>query len=140
MTSTRSAIATALPSNRRGFLSQLAMLPLVGGGLNLIGSPTAVAEPVTPDVIEAYKTWLALEFRFLTWQMADDPFFIESYRNCHAADADRKTRSESISAYEWCVGDSARRHDEPYTRAALVLSAVGCDWRDHEGIFKLRRA
>lgn len=41
---------------RRGFLGQLATLPLIGGGITLIGQPTAAAVLVTPDLVEAYKT------------------------------------------------------------------------------------
>jgi hypothetical protein len=47
---------------RRGFLAQLVKLPLIGGGLSLIGQPQAVAEPVTPGLLEAYRSWLVMEF------------------------------------------------------------------------------
>lgn len=140
--STVSANATALPAfhpavghpmPRRGFLARLAALPLVGGSVALIGQPSSVAGQATPEMIEAYKTWLALELRFLTWRMAEDPYFLRSYRL--DARADRKERSDTILGYEWYVGDSGKAHDDPYQHAALVMSAVGCDWRDHEGVF-----
>ena len=35
-------------ADRRSFLRQLASLPLIGGGVTLIGKPTAAAVPVTP--------------------------------------------------------------------------------------------
>ena len=127
---------------RRAFLRQLVTLPLIGGGVSLIGQPTAVAEPVTMQLLEAYKTWLGLERRFLVHQMADDPVFIRNYQNCFPADADRKTRGDHIGSFEWYVGNSSSRHHDPapYTRAALVLSAVGCDWRDHDDIFAFGEA
>ncbi len=41
------------PSDRRGFLRGLATLPLIGGGVTLIGNPTrAAAEPVTEDLLQ----------------------------------------------------------------------------------------
>lgn len=145
MTSISSAADTGLPSAipalsrslpRRSFLSGLTRLSLIGGSVALLGQPSAVAEPVTPELIEAYKTWLALEHRFLSWQMAADPFFIETYR---LKDDDQVARSKKIGGYEWYVGDSAKDHDNAYSHAALVMSAVGCDWRDHEKIFNFKR-
>jgi len=35
-------------TERRGFLRALAGLPLIGGGVTLVGAPTAVAEPADP--------------------------------------------------------------------------------------------
>ena len=87
MTTTASAAATGLPASihalhdpmpRRGFLAGLAKLPLIGGSVALIGQPKAVAGQATPEMIEAYKTWLALELRFLGWRMADDPYFLQA--------------------------------------------------------------
>jgi hypothetical protein len=120
--------------HRRGFLRSLAALPLIGGSVALIGSPTAAAVATTPDMIEAYKTWLNMELRFLAWEMAGDPTFIERYRHDPAVDGDRVQLSDRIGRSLMFVGDSGHYHfDEagtaPSTRAALVLSAVGCDWR-----------
>jgi hypothetical protein len=120
--------------HRRGFLRSLAALPLIGGSVALIGSPTSAAVPTTPDMIEAYKTWLAMESRFLTWEMAGDPIFVERYRHDPTTDGDRRQLAERIGRSLAFVGDSGRYHVDdaskaPSTRAALVLSAVGCDWR-----------
>lgn len=52
------AAATGLPSSRRGFLRGLTRLPLIGGGVALIGAPTAVAEPLTPALLDSYEAWL----------------------------------------------------------------------------------
>ena len=149
MSKIASAAATGLPAAipssahatpRRRFLAGLATLPLIGGSVALVGRPRAVAEPVTPALIEAYKTWLSTEHNALTWDMAADPVFVQQYRNCYAADADHETRRKWIKSYEWFVGDSHHDHDDPYKRAALVMSAVGCDWRDHEGAFNFGSA
>jgi hypothetical protein len=48
---------------RRGFLRQLCGLPLIGGGLSLIGAPTATAEPGTPEMLSVDKLWLHFEHR-----------------------------------------------------------------------------
>lgn len=56
------ANAPGLPA-RRGFLRGLVTLPLIGGGLTLIGQPTAAAVPVTDALHERYFTWLAHEHR-----------------------------------------------------------------------------
>ena len=47
---------------RRTFLRGLASLPLIGGGVTLIGNPTAAAVPVTPALLERYSEWLAIEY------------------------------------------------------------------------------
>ena len=127
------AAAPGLPTARRTFLRQLCGLPLIGGGLTLIGAPSAVAEPVTYDLMEAYKTWLHYEQRFLCWEMAADPVCIERYRPFDGRD-DRIGRSRAMESQYSYIGKSGSYHGprapEPSTRAALVLSAVGCDWRE----------
>lgn len=50
---------------RRGFLRGLALLPLIGGSVNLIGNPTAAAEPITPGMLATYAAWLHYEHRSL---------------------------------------------------------------------------
>jgi hypothetical protein len=114
---------------RRGFLRGLASLPLIGGSAALIGQPTAVAQPVTPDLLEAYKAFLHFEYRFLTWEMADDPACLARYR---LAGASRIERSDVIANNIWEIfGDSARMYGRgsATSRAALVLGAIDCDWR-----------
>ena len=49
----------------RAFLRGLAALPLIGGGVTLIGNPTRAAEPVTSDLLDAYNEWLFYERRML---------------------------------------------------------------------------
>ena len=48
---------------RRSFLRGLASLPLIGGGVTLIGNPTAAAVPVTDALHARYTAWLAHEHR-----------------------------------------------------------------------------
>jgi hypothetical protein len=45
----------------RGLLRGLRALPLIGGGLKLIGTPTATALPVTEPRMRRYIDWLAQE-------------------------------------------------------------------------------
>src|SRR4051812_4964072 len=53
------------PNTRRSFLRGLTTLPLIGGGVTLIGKPTATAVPVTPELLDAYNEWLFVERRML---------------------------------------------------------------------------
>jgi len=118
--------------NRRSFLRQLAGLPLIGGSVAIVGRPSAVAEPVTAPMLEAYKTWLHYETRFLCWEMANDEFFLRNYY-AHLAKAPVKERWERIGSQFAYIGDAGSFHhigDKPSSRAALVLSAVGCNWHD----------
>ena len=46
---------------RRAFLSSLVSLPLIGGGVTLIGQPTATAVPLSDALLANYEGWLAWE-------------------------------------------------------------------------------
>ncbi|MCJ2126656.1 hypothetical protein [Methylobacterium sp. J-077] len=122
------------PGNRRGFLRGLTMLPLIGGGVTLIGAPSAVALPVTPALLKAYTDWLAVEYGEALIELdaigaADKPVRI-------ALAVERFRR-------EWCQDNGTlnpssgggRRFERPpvaapSTRAAIVLAAVGADWQE----------
>lgn len=106
--------------SRRGFLSGLVSLPLIGGAVTLIGSPSAVAEPASDVLMREYTSWPAYE-----WSRAS----METYGNDRGLWFPLHGR-----AYEWhrVRGDRLRAIVPPSTRAALVLSAVGCDWREGE--------
>jgi len=100
------------PHARRGFLRGLATLPLIGGGVTLIGDPVRAAEPATPEMLASYQVWLVMEERYL------------------AAETGRRGFNPNTPGgmYHW------RSHGEPpgphpSSRAAVVLAAVGCDWR-----------
>ena len=115
---------------RRTFLGQLAGLPFVGGSIALIGQPSAVAAPVTPSLLEAYKTFLDHERRALAWEMAGDPVFIARY-GFDPARGSRVDRCKSVNAVIFGgLVPTTPALSEPSSRAALVLSAVGQDWRD----------
>lgn len=114
------------PDSRRGFLRGLASLPLIGGSVALIGTPSAVAEPVSDILLETYDTWLEYERRWLQWERyrtmpgirVEPPMFVQL--------------TGKRFDYYHLDNLAARYHggDEPpaSTRAALVLSTVGCGW------------
>jgi hypothetical protein len=116
------------------FLRQLCGLPLVGGSISLIGSPKAVAEPITFHLLEAYKTWLHYEQRFLCWEMAKSDDFVSTYYPS-LAEKDHINRANEIGRQFTYIGDAGNHRVggiNPSERAALVLSAVGCDWKDED--------
>ena len=115
------------PHDRRGFLRGLASLPLIGGGVALIGQPSAVGEPITPDLLWSYKSWLHFEHRMLSYELAGHDL--------------QRAREHERFQFEDCPGDQWHFQwdgrgpagwidaPQPSGRAALVLSAVGCDWK-----------
>lgn len=117
------------PASRRGFLRGLATLPLIGGGVTLIGAPSAVAEPVTERLLREYHDWLMFERSELTREIgggARSRYGIDgvygSALRWHRARGEIRPDSEGR-----LMGDGV---SFPSARAALVLSAVGCDWRE----------
>ena len=104
------------PRNRRGFLRGLTMLPLIGGGVTLIGAPSAGAEPVTERLLAEYANRAAFE-------------------HCRARVALHGSMARTWYTFH---GPAYERHREmsgatarpPSTRAALVLAAVGCGRRE----------
>lgn len=153
MTSTSSAAATGLPSAfpmlaasmpRRSFLAGLTKLSLVGGSVALLGQPSAVGEPVTLQMLEAYKTWLHYEYRHLAWEMAALPAVADRYGGLHGD----RFRALKSGVTHFGTGDASSFHgprcQSAVDRAALVLSTVGCVWHDDEApadwLVPLRRA
>ncbi len=117
-----------MSSDRRGFLRQLATLPLVGGGMTLIGQPEAVAEPVTDHLLWSYKDWLFFEHRMLSHELVGPD--LEQVRL-----TERYSMNSCDWHFQWAKPGAqgpAGWYDapQPSTRAALVLSAVGCSWRE----------
>ena len=104
------------PHDRRGFLRGLATLPLLGGGVTLIGQPTASAEPVTEALLDSYNAWLLMERAYLM-------------KERHGRPADYFHPNTPGGMYHWrAFGEPTG--PAPSSRAAVVLSAVGCDWRE----------
>ncbi len=104
-------------SDRRAFLASLAALPMLGGGVKLIGQPTAAAVPVSDGLLQNYEAWLAWE----RYQLQTELWGRDA--------ADRCTTFLAVNLpgeqwhNPWHDGETC---PPASTRAALVLSAVGC--------------
>lgn len=125
---------------RRGFLRQLCHLPLIGGGIGLIGAPSAVAEPITTGLLDAYDRFLAGERDLLGKEMREpgmpmgriwpDPSDELAILRWAREIVTEHERIKQELAARWAVTETMPVFRLPAsTRAALVLSAVGCDWR-----------
>jgi hypothetical protein len=66
---------------RRGFLRRLCGLPLICGGLSFIGAPSAVAEPVTAGLMNAYDRFLAAERNLLRDEMPTQEMVFRARRS-----------------------------------------------------------
>ena len=105
---------------RRGFLRGLAHLPLIGG-VTILGNPTKAAEPVTEELLGNYREWLQMELRFLSWEVGPQ--------------TPERFEANVAGAMRFRSDTPAGRFHSPDTpppsrRAAVVLSAVGCGWRE----------
>ncbi|MBA9071737.1 hypothetical protein FHR71_005523 [Methylobacterium sp. RAS18] len=118
------AMRTEPEPQRRGFLQALAALPLIGGAVSLTGSPSAVAEPITRDLLLAYSEWLRVERNRVHVELwpDEDPSLVAMSALPVALDRGKLFYVPQLPADAY--GERAAS-----TRAALVLSAVGCDWR-----------
>jgi hypothetical protein len=125
---------------RRGFLRGLASLPLIGGGVALIGQPTAAAVPVTDDLLERYLSWLSLEHRevYVEYERRKAEKIVAElvaegqpyYPNYPAERAEEARRHPAMRWFPKVAGvEEAVTGAPPSSRAAIVLGAVGCDWR-----------
>ncbi len=115
-------------ASRRGFLRGLTTLPLVGGGVALVGAPSAVALPVTDGLLDTYDAWLDCERRYLMWERhRSDPAnrWRVGYVGPHGQVFDYVLLDNPGSKYHRQIPAPA----SPSSRAALVLSAVGCAWQ-----------
>ena len=106
---------------RRGFLRQLAGLPLIGGGVTILGNPTGAAEPVTEQLLDAYSEWLFYERRLLC---------LERWPGSRDAEAVVPANTGARGYHFPAYPPSWRDAPQPSTRAAVVLSAVGCGWKE----------
>ncbi|MDI4665558.1 hypothetical protein K9U40_14675 [Xanthobacter autotrophicus] len=109
---------------RRGFLRGLLALPLIGGGVTLIGQPTAAAVPVTPELMTRYCAWLARE---LGEALVERDVLL--YPTIPDIEAFRRDAVDRWPQYNWPedpVAVAAARSGVPSQRAAVVLGAAGC--------------
>ena len=114
-------------SDRRSFLRGLVSLPLIGGGVTLIGNPTAAAVPVTMDLLHGYKTWLMYEHKMLSYELAG--YDSERAKRIHGGFY--LVHPAANWHFSWPMPEGSRLAGwpdapQPSTRAAVVLSAVGC--------------
>jgi hypothetical protein len=114
------------PSHRRGFLRGLTTLPLIGGGVALIGTPSAVAESVTHELLDSYDASLEYERRWLQWERHRG---IQAPARFNLPFLMQMNGEDQTCDYIPAANGGARfhGHDEPpaSSRAALVLSTVG---------------
>lgn len=114
---------SSLTLPRRGFLRGLVSLPLIGGGVTLIGQPTAAAVPVTPELMTRYCAFLARE---LGEALVERDIIL--YPTQPDLVAFRREAVDRWPQYNWPedpVAHAAARSGLPSQRAAVVLGAVG---------------
>ena len=111
-------------ADRRSFLRGLASLPLIGGSVALIGSPTQAAVPVTDKLLDAYNDWLDLERSWLLMERYGNVRSVQaSERGFEAVWRDRETGR--CFTYNSATSFAGFDHRHPASRAAVILSAVG---------------
>ncbi len=117
------ALTLSTTAPRRGFLRALAMLPLIGGGITLLGAPSAAAVPTTCALLRRYQSFLCREnLATLAEIQIVDGF---------SAGFDLSRLETYLNRVPMCmIGDDAGAEaivntSAPSTRAAVVLSAAG---------------
>ena len=108
-------------SARRGFLRGLASLPLIGGGVALIGEPVGAAVPVDDSLLNTYSQWLYYERRLLSEERY--PGRGREQNAFVPANTGAQGFHFPLWTQDW------RDLPSPSTRAAVVLSSVGCPSR-----------
>lgn len=98
------------PQDRRGFLRGLASLPLVGGSVALIGSPTAAAVQPSAGMVATYVAWLDAERRLAA----------------HVSGFGGMVPALNPGAEYHAWSDCHLAGRAAITRAPIVLAAVGC--------------
>lgn len=121
-------IAPASPlSPRRGFLRGLASLPLIDGKISILGHPTAVAFPISESLLARYHAFVSRENVAVLAEIDETRWPTRPGRAWNWRD---------VETYRYGVPMIWLREDpsverlmataRPSTRAALVLSAIGC--------------
>lgn len=113
------------PASRRGFLSGLVSLPMIGGGVTLIGSPVGVAETPSRPCLENYSAWLHYEQRAL-----QSVLYPESCGSGTRIPLDNRAAHFHFADRFGHDGWWDRVCAETAARAPVVLATVGCDWRE----------
>jgi hypothetical protein len=111
---------------RRAFLASLAALPMLGGSVALIGQPTAAAVRVTDGLLRNYEAWLAWERYDLQRELWGEAVAIKSTTFLAVNLPGEQWHRP------WRDGETC---PEPSTRAALVLSAVGCPLDEKRSLY-----
>ena len=118
---------SANTTHRRGFLRALAQLPLIGGGISILGAPTAAATPITVPLLEKYHAFLSRESLATLAEM-----YLLKYPG---APAQERWSLADVESYRYDVPCCLLRESAeiekliascpPSSRAAAVLSAAG---------------
>jgi len=95
---------------RRGFLRSLVSLPMLGGGVALIGTPHAVAEPITTGLMQSYRRFLTTELNLLA-------------KNCHGEGLHTSAQSRT-SATSSLISDGVGRRLPRMTRGRRLSRRV----------------
>lgn len=122
-----SAITTN-PSSRRGFLRGLAGLPMIGGGVAIIGSPTAAAVPVNEM---ADPVLAAINKHRAAWQAFDDAVAANDEREI--TEAERVTGDAEDDAWAVLLHQPCATLEAARVKAEYLLNcprAKGCAWED----------
>lgn len=104
------------PASRRGFLCGLTTLPLIGGSVTLVGTPTAVDVEPTIGLMVNYAAWLGAEERILRWELS---------KRVGIPYAELSRWAMVEGDFHFPVGSPWYKQPMPSSRAALVLATVG---------------
>ena len=123
----QAVLGNSISHSRRGFLRTLAALPLIGGGVKLLGAPSAAAVPISLDLMRKYRLFLNKEL-FATqieivsiespYHFVDMGFSLSDPASWRGLPIWWPTADDSVL-------DSLLTQSPASSRAAVVLSAVG---------------
>ena len=110
------------PHDRRVFLRGLATLPLIGGSVALVGSPTAAAVEFTPELATLYVAWLAREHAAAVVAHSETHY-------PHLIGTGRIEERWTHQPMSWFPpgpsAEAAVRNSSVASRAAVILAAAG---------------
>jgi hypothetical protein len=85
--------------------------------VTLIGNPTAAAEPISDQLLDTYDSWLFFE----RWTLSRERF---------PGDMRRHNFVPTAPGTMAFINDMDLGRSSAVNRAAVVLSTVGCPWRE----------